>query len=259
LHHIKYFYDPSDGSCNATVLTSDSLKAGIPCLTGDHGIEAIAYKETDAVSGEPIFLVGLQDSDKGVYEVTASGQSAATSCYDGGGMDLRGFSYDDANDILWYVADNANKFVGYKMDEGCEIASFDTPAGDITSEEGVTIDFLNKIVYIANDGKDGTSFVAMYDWDDNGVGTTCPPAPDCGDGICGLNEDCYSCSLDCPGRTGSNPSLRFCCVEGECSGEGCFSLSGDTCFGTGTTTTTTTTCSFTACDGGGTDRRLLNQ
>ncbi len=200
------------------------------------------------MTGEKVhaFLVGLQDSDKGVYEITASGASASSACYDGGGLDVRGFAYDETNKILWYVSDNDDKLVGYNTVEDCEVAIFDTPSGATTNEEGLAIDFTNSIMYIASDGTDGTSFVAIYEWPGSGM-TDCSQTSDpCGNSMCESTEDCNTCSLDCNGRTGGKPSNRFCCSGGACTGPGC--SSSIDCAGTGVTTT----CSFTTCDGGGT-------
>jgi beta-lactamase superfamily II metal-dependent hydrolase len=51
---------------------------------------------------------------------------------------------------------------------------------------------------------------------------TSPAAPQggvfsaCGDGTCGLDEDCTSCPSDCDGVTGGKPSKRYCCGNGTC-------------------------------------------
>lgn len=49
----------------------------------------------------------------------------------------------------------------------------------------------------------------------------------CGDGVCDDGESCdgragtTACASDCAGRTGGNPSRRYCYVGGDCEGPGC--------------------------------------
>lgn len=63
------------------VIESHSLRGALPCLPTSDGIESLTWKV--GTSNPAVFYVGLEDTRR-VYEITSSGESNGTVCFDGG-------------------------------------------------------------------------------------------------------------------------------------------------------------------------------